>query len=701
MNSRERGISHGLDGERSSRTEFEPEREPRTESRQALPEDEETLGGTIYSSSTSEIPSPHVLSARLEGNPQRSLQSLIETPQFHIPMLRRRHFPGEEVQAQAYDIFGRPLGETRFRVERHPGSGFAGQVDMASVEPAADGLPKVVALKAMRPTSGPKEMIRDSLFLSGYEAPFLARTDEIAVRRGLIVQELVKKAAGIYFGNDEVAAKPIGYYFDPTLGSFVEIHEYVEGRPTLLEPQMPGRTRELDQKSWFQHQFTRLLKQMGLSDLSRQYEWWTLLSQPNVIKRKNGLLTALDFRQGIATIIPLSPHDLVRYISDLLHLRSPIHFDHIDLEKMRKFVWGHETMEALFETLEPLDEEYRQALNFRRRSRQVFVDSWYHRGLVSETAGERLERFKRFWRRQRFDELPIEYNFSGIAERVFRFLANGEYRRHAVSVLTDGEYRSKFFRVLRAQNIQGWLESGEISEKQLDGLLENAVAFWRFKLGRLPVRKVGEKFEEAVVDPVRLIFNSQFRKEWMADRIEEALLEGTIDKDTAEELKSEIEESKAQEYLRDNLTVVGIGVVTKLSIPAAALATYFTGDLIYAGYVTLAPAFTPSGILRTAYYLGRNIADIPRTVRERDWRLKERSLIATTLPIRFLGNGVLLAAMGIRHPEFTQILVKHLAQKSVNKVPVFGQKGGLLEAWAFDLAYSLPLGIARRFGLVK
>jgi hypothetical protein len=50
-----------------------------------------------------------------------------------------------------------------------------------------------------------------------------------------------------------------------------------------------------------------LMRDMGADELARQYEWWTLKSQPNALKRLEadagpGGLFAVDFRAGMTLL---------------------------------------------------------------------------------------------------------------------------------------------------------------------------------------------------------------------------------------------------------------------------------------------------------------------------------------------------------------------------------------------------------------
>ncbi|NQT17840.1 MAG: hypothetical protein HQ582_34120, partial [Planctomycetes bacterium] len=107
-----------------------------------------------------------------------------------------------------------------------------------------------------------------------------------------------------------------------------------------------------------------LLHEMGAGELARQYEWWTMKSQPNALKRTSSGsshgrgLTAIDFRAGLALLpfLPMCPADL-RLIPRGLVGGRIVQFDRSDGKRFDRFVEEHEDD---FRGLEPAIDELRE-----------------------------------------------------------------------------------------------------------------------------------------------------------------------------------------------------------------------------------------------------------------------------------------------------------------------------------------------------
>jgi hypothetical protein len=63
---------------------------------------------------------------------------------------------------------------------------------------------------------------------------------------------------------------------------------------------------------------------------------------------------------------------------------------------------------------------------------------------------------------------------------------------------------------------------------------------------------------------------------------------------------------------------------------------------------------------------------------------------------KYIGYLAFPIQMTYRYPELARFMAGHWATEAVHMVPVFGERGALLEHWVFGLFYNWPLTIRRR-----
>ena len=183
------------------------------------------------------------------------------------------------------------------------------------------------ALKILIPASGLRRRIRNLFYGIGFQAPFSLQSVAAAGRSQALWQKFIRRAAKIELGDEAAVVDIHGTFLDPRLGSFGEISEWVDGRMWRLEvdddldarrrarpddPATRAGSPEYLTKRDFMDRLVRLLNEIGAEELARQYEWWSLKSQPNAMKRTSSDpdpragLVAVDFRAGM-TLLPFLP----------------------------------------------------------------------------------------------------------------------------------------------------------------------------------------------------------------------------------------------------------------------------------------------------------------------------------------------------------------------------------------------------------
>ena len=245
----------------------------------------------------------------------------------------------------------------------------------------------VYALKILVPPSGLSKRFRDGIYRLGFQAPFALQVNPQAARAGALWQKVIRRAAGVRFGDEQAVVDVLATLIDTNLGSCGEISEWVEGRTWRYEVddhlfqrgnEKAGQENEnlgspeYCAKKAFLAGFVKLLHELGAPELARQYEWWTCKSQPNVLKRMEshdnaaGGLTAVDFRAGLALLpyLPMSPGD-VPLIGKGIARGSLVQFDRGNLRKLEAFVRTHtdrfSDMQPALEELKAAEKSYRNA----------------------------------------------------------------------------------------------------------------------------------------------------------------------------------------------------------------------------------------------------------------------------------------------------------------------------------------------------
>ena len=400
-----------------------------------------------------------------------------------LPFRASRHEEDDVLDLAFTMVWPEVEGRGRFRIERYVGGGFAGQVYRCVVESldlpsagAAGGLRVGMrcAVKVMRPAGRLTAAFRGLLYRIGFQAPFSAEVLACACRAGLLWQRAARAGAQAEFGDADAVADVYASFFDADVGAFGEIREWVEGRVWRLEsdtqPRLRRRWRDADPratgspefvaKRQFMHRFVRLLHALGAPELARQYEWWTMKSQPNVLKRAGfdgdpaAGLCAVDFRAGLVLLpfLPMSPRDL-GLIVEGLRRGSLVQFDRGDFGALRRYAAAHPAvfgpLAPMIDTLERYDTAYRRSMpDLSHQGLRLLVDGRLRadvrRGLAAgyaceglaapafaDTLADRPVRFTAFWA---LGWVPL---LGGLVRRLWAVTA---YREHWRLFLTRPAY---------------------------------------------------------------------------------------------------------------------------------------------------------------------------------------------------------------------------------------------------------------------
>lgn len=708
------------------------------------------------------------------GGAIRELERRFRTASLFRPLRARRHEP---MQVLEYDVRGvwppRPA-HVKLAVERYVGGGYAGQVyrvrvvDIESPEGPIEGLEtgRTCALKILVPVSGFGRLIRNLLYGIGFQAPFSLQGLASAGRSQALWQKFIRRAAKAELGTENAIVDIHATLIDPELGSYGELSEWVDGRMWRLEvdDDLDARRRfglgdaesgagspEYRTKHLFMDRLVRLLRKVGAEELARQYEWWSLKSQPNAMKRTasdpdpRAGLVAVDFRAGMALLpfLPECPVDVKLIFRGFARGRF-VQFDKGDVDKLAAYVGVHSPdftdMRAALEELKREDAAYRDSLidityhhirllgaKLRRSVMAGFRESWHVRNMTDDRTAARLERSGllsalflllglvplatpallifswpgRTWWRYAVWALPL------LAPFIRKLWGRADLRRHYRRLLSSRDYLGRAIRGHIDERLIRWVHAGRVSEARALLLAQKP---WRYFL-HLPLSVLPAGLHRFLTDkdvfkaslalifvrPFKLYFNADEREKWLRDMIAAGEKNGMLTPEEAAHITGQIKEPFIQKYLKS------------LAIHLLLMPTTHVVALIVAFfYVRLHPELTwqqatlVTGVIFGIFQiipispgsLARGIYTSSLILREKNF--KDYSIAFGLSFFKYIGYLAFPIQMAYRYPDLARFMAGHWATSAVHIVPVFGEKGAWLEHFVFDTFYNFPLTVQRR-----
>ena len=333
------------------------------------------------------------------------------------------------------------------------------------------------------------------------------------------------------------------------------------------------------------------------------------------------------------------------------------------------------------------------------------VTGWKVRNLVDDGCEEKLRGSR---------PLTVVFLLLGLIPFLGKFVrrlwAQLDWRRHYCAMLTDGSY---FIRALNGKIMEKaieWSRSGRISSAQAAGIYQQP---WRFfyhlpflllilpSLHRFLVdadfRK--EKLVFIFVRPFRLYFNASMRDQWLREMVAEGRKKHMLTDSDAEAIISQSKEPYIQKYL------VSL-VVHLLMMPT----THVVAIICAIVYVRMHPEMPRAeawaigvGIVALFQVIPVSPGSLCRGLYVLYLVIKERNFKDYNIAIflgffKYIGYLAFPIQMTYRYPVMARFMAGHWATEMVHVVPVFGERGALLEHWIFCLFYNWPLTIRRRIG---
>jgi len=680
----------------------------------------------------------------------RMLGQLFQSQNIFRPQRIKRYDPGTELSYEIKGVAPARTGRITLEVEKFVGGGYAGQVyKVRALAVEAPGGPlesldvgHSYAMKIFIPPSGLAKLFRSIIYAIAFQGPFSLQVNPAAVRAGALWQKFIRRGARIRIGSEDAVVNILATFVDPALGSCGEISEWIEGRMWSFEADdnLDARLKwkvgdpgdklgspEYRAKRTFLKRFVQLMHEMGAFELARQYEWWTCKSQPNALKRiasdpdpAEGYV-AVDFRAGLALLpfIPMSPADF-KLIFRGIARASFVQFDRGNLNKLRSFVKANsETFADMHEAMEELQEAeklYRDSLpdithhhfkllySFKLWSSilKSSIKGWKIRNIIDEKTSNRLQK-KRF--------TTLIFYFLGLIPLLGNFLrklwGQEDYRKHYGRLLTSLDYFRRGVRARVAETLIHWHRRGRVDEKRAQKLSKHPVRFFgHLPLSVLPARMHRffsdrrfflKSLDYIFIRPFRLYFKAEARERWLRETVSRGQKSGMLNKQEAEHIESQIKEPFIQKYLKSLAVHVCTVPVTQIvSVAVAFIYIKLHPELswqeatLHAGIILGLFQVTPvsPGSLVRGLYVSFLI------LRERNF--KDYNIAFSLSFLKYIGYLAFPIQMAYRYPELARFMASHWATGAVHIVPVFGERGALLEHVIFDLFYNYPLNIRRR-----
>lgn len=705
----------------------------------------------------------------------RELQRLFRAQSLFRPLRTRRHEPGETLEFDIRGVWPPRPARAKLAVERYVGGGYAGQVyrvrvlEIDAPEGPVEGLEpgNVCALKILVPVSGLGRTIRNALFALAFQGPFSLQVNPDAARAGALWQKFIRRGAKERLGSERAVVDVLATLIDPALGSCGELSEWVDGRLWRYEIDdelfarlgwKPGRpaeglgSPEYRSKRTFMKDLVGLMHDMGAPELARQYEWWTMKSQPNALKRTEAEgdpergLVAVDFRAGMALLpfLPQCPADF-KLIGRGIARGSLVQFDRGDIRKLESYVAAHgpafADMVGALDELKKTDKAYRDSLpdiahhHIRLVTRPrlwasiyaAWARSWEIRNMADPAAAGGLRKhplaallFLLLGLLPVLTPALILLEFPGreaglwllwLAPLMGPFLrklwGRRDLRRHAGSILTRPAYLRRAFRGHVAEALVGWHRSGRVSEKRALAVAgKPGLYLLNLPLAALPpglhrFLTDGTYFREKLafifVRPFRLYFQPAVREKWLSDMIHEGERRGMLTAAEAGHILSQVKEPFIQKYLKSlAVHVLTLPITQIVSVAIAFIYVRTHPELSWQ------QASVAAGVILGLFQVtpvspgsfARGLYTTFLVVKERNFR--DYKMAFAISYFKYIGYLAFPLQMAYRYPELARFMAGHWATGAVNIVPVFGERGAWLEHAVFDLTYNYPLSLGRR-----
>jgi hypothetical protein len=430
---------------------------------------------------------------------------------------------------------------------------------------------------------------------------------------------------------------------------------------------------------------------------------------------------AVDFRAGLALLpfLPMSPGDF-KLIFNGLKRGSIVQFDRGSLSRLERFIAENGSefadMQQMLEELRACEKVYRNSVpDITHNHIRLFYDGqlwrtmlsnavtgWKVRNIIDERCEEQFRSCK---------ISTIGFFLIGLIPFLGRFIrriwAHADWRAHYTAMLTSLDYFKRAIDGRIAEKVIDWHRAGRVDEQRAMKVAESLLEFLcHLPLSILPpglhrfltdsaFRK--EKLVYIFVRPVRLYFNAHLREEWMRQMVLDGKEKHIITDEDGETILSQLNERYIQRYLVSLVVhlltlpvtqiVSGIHIIVwNMTHPEVTAAERTAVSFAIAAIYQIVP-ISPGSFCRGLYTTLLAI---------HDRNFKDYNIALFVSYFKYVGYLAFPIQMSYHYPAISRFMAAHFATEATHIVPVFGERGALLEHWVFCLYYNWPLTIRRR-----
>jgi hypothetical protein len=291
-------------------------------------------------------------------------------------------------------------------------------------------------------------------------------------------------------------------------------------------------------------------------------------------------------------------------------------------------------------------------------------------------------------------------------------LGDRKYAGHVRQTLTSWGYFLRRCRASQHAKIIDWHRDEAVTAETATRLADRPLRTWLRGLlvGWMPAKlhrylTDGAYFKERTWDaltyPIKLYLVNEEREKWLRDQVEEGREEGMLSDEEADDILGKLGDPFIQKYLKSvavhACTLPVTQLVAAVAAPTAAWWIHTRGgstaEAAAAATATViflqTTPISPGSMVRGAYVFFMMIKD--RNVRNY-W------IAAFVSFWHYIGYLAFPIQMVAKYPDLARFMAGRWAAKLVNIIPVFGERGALLEHWMFDGFFNAPITIRRWLG---
>jgi hypothetical protein len=399
---------------------------------------------------------------------------------------------------------------------------------------------------------------------------------------------------------------------------------------------------------------------------------------------------------------------------------SLVQFDQGDISKLEAFAQANgkefAEMQQMLEELKQAEDVYRNSvpdithkhirLFQSRRLWSRMLDSaitgWKVRNLIDGHCERRLRRSR---------ALTLVFALLGLIPFLGKFLrriwGTSDWRQHYSALFASRVYLERAVQARIAEKVIIWHRAERVDG---DGAVRVAGSVGQFlfhlPLSILPAglhrlltdrRYAKERLAYYLVRPVRLYFNAQLREQWLREMVTEGKSKHILTNEDAEVILSRVKDPFIQKYLKSLAVHVCTLPVTQIVSVLVAIIYVLTHPEmpraqawgIGVGIIALFQVIpvSPGSLVRGLYVLYL-------VIRERNF--KDYNIAVFLGFFKYIGYLAFPIQMAYHYPALARFMAAHWATEATHIVPVFGERGALLEHWVFCLFYNWPLTVRRR-----